>query len=234
MPVFVSGKCLMHVSRVPQNYANTPQNPAFNLVRKKVRFCLAKKKPSCFQIIHDPFVQKTSLFDSLGSLPSKCVSSRVGFLHSPITEYNSFKSGWCHGELERSIEVMLLFFWTEEHLPAPYHKETTITQVSCVQSLFLLVQRYNARCTTAWNKTGKSNGWILQIQRMTGFFQRRTLPNAILLFFLRSPQCCIVTWTSIKSLEMSVILVNLWIFIVFYLYCRYFLYRSTHKTPILE
>ena len=46
--------------------------------------------------------------------------------------------------------------------------------------------------------------------------------------------CCIVTRTPIKLLEMNVILVNLWIFIVFYQYLRYFLHRSTPKTPILE
>lgn len=63
---------------------------------------------------------------------------------SPVAKHGSLRAGRSDGQLERCVKVVLLFVWAVDHLPAPDHQETRVSQVGCVQLVTLPVQHHNA------------------------------------------------------------------------------------------
>lgn len=74
---------------------------------------------------------------------------------SPVTEHCPFCSWRCNGQLERCVEVMLLFIGAMNHLAAPHHQEARVTEVTRVQSVTPPVQNHDAGCAAAY-KTRQS------------------------------------------------------------------------------
>lgn len=69
---------------------------------------------------------------------------------SPVTEHCPFRSWRRDGQLERCVEVMLLFIGAMNHLTAPHHHEARVTKVTGVQSVTPPIQNHDAGCAAAY------------------------------------------------------------------------------------
>lgn len=69
---------------------------------------------------------------------------------SPVTEHCPFRSWRCDGQLERCVEVMLLFIGAMNHLAAPHHQEARVTKVTRVQPVTPPIQNHDAGRAAAY------------------------------------------------------------------------------------
>lgn len=72
----------------------------------------------------------------------------------PVTQDNPFSLRGSDGELEWSVEIMLLFIRSVHDFAAPDHEEARVTQVRCVQAVATSVQYHNAGCAATYKQNG--------------------------------------------------------------------------------
>lgn len=81
----------------------------------------------------------------MGEVPLACL---------PVAQDDPLGLRGGDGELERSVEVVLLLVRPVHHLATPDHQEARVTQVRCVQAVATSVQHHDAGCAATYKQHG--------------------------------------------------------------------------------